>query len=53
MPFLFFTLSKDPILSDKKSIARAPARYVVDGPKVQYDAHAVGKDRLEVCIVEG
>jgi len=32
---------RDPILSDKISIARPPARYVVDGPNDQYDAHAV------------
>lgn len=31
----------DLILNDKISIAKAPARYVVDGPNDQYDAHAV------------
>jgi len=36
---------KGPILSDRISIAKAPTRYVVDGPNDQYEAHAVYRGR--------
>ena len=41
----------DLILNDKISIAKAPARYVADGPNDQYDAHAVkgSSERSAVC----